>query len=227
MCGGGQFCTSQGVCQGMCQPSCSGKQCGPDGCSGQCGSCGFGMFCNSSGLCVTECNKSCSGKECGDDGCGGSCGDCGSGFSCVDGLCKSGCKPDCLNRECGPDKCGGTCGSCGFGDLCTVDGFCVSETEADSYTILNEDAWEAPAEDDASEEFGNGIGYSGYLCPQGQKLWYGKCIPTQQGADGPDVAGGCSAGASTSGSAIPLVLLLGLLLVIRRTLGSLSVSASL
>ncbi|MCA9592626.1 MAG: hypothetical protein KC776_04920, partial [Myxococcales bacterium] len=37
---------------GACTPQCGGKQCGPDGCSGSCGSCSGGTTCNASGQCV-------------------------------------------------------------------------------------------------------------------------------------------------------------------------------
>jgi len=35
-----------------CQPACAGKQCGPDGCDGECGTCSATEACTSSGLCV-------------------------------------------------------------------------------------------------------------------------------------------------------------------------------
>ncbi|MBN1773416.1 MAG: hypothetical protein JXB32_19295, partial [Deltaproteobacteria bacterium] len=57
-----------------CTPACTGRECGPDGCGGSCGSCPTGETCNSSGVCV--CTPSCTGRECGPDGCGGSCGSC-------------------------------------------------------------------------------------------------------------------------------------------------------
>jgi hypothetical protein len=37
---------------GTCAPSCSGKVCGSDGCSGSCGTCGSGLSCDASGQCV-------------------------------------------------------------------------------------------------------------------------------------------------------------------------------
>jgi hypothetical protein len=41
---------------GSCTASCTGKQCGDDGCGGSCGTCGTGSSCNSSGQCVaTSC----------------------------------------------------------------------------------------------------------------------------------------------------------------------------
>jgi hypothetical protein len=36
-----------------CIPSCGGKECGRDGCSGSCGTCSAGMFCNWDGICIS------------------------------------------------------------------------------------------------------------------------------------------------------------------------------
>lgn len=71
----------------LCAPSCAGKQCGPNGCGGSCGSCATppNTTCNASGQCV--CSPSCGGKSCGPDGCGGVCGSCGSGSYCASGNC--------------------------------------------------------------------------------------------------------------------------------------------
>jgi DNA-binding beta-propeller fold protein YncE/predicted outer membrane lipoprotein len=63
-----------------CTRSCSGKQCGSDGCGGSCGSCSGNRTCNGQGQCV--CNPNCRGKTCGDDGCGGSCGSCVASEEC-------------------------------------------------------------------------------------------------------------------------------------------------
>lgn len=60
----------------ICVPSCSGKECGPDGCGGVCGSCPKGYECLDY---KCKCIPSCAGKECGDNGCGGSCGTCPDG----------------------------------------------------------------------------------------------------------------------------------------------------
>ena len=40
------------ACLDTCQPSCEGKQCGPDGCGGQCGVCPPGLGCDAAGQCV-------------------------------------------------------------------------------------------------------------------------------------------------------------------------------
>jgi hypothetical protein len=83
-----------------CTPSCSGKQCGDDGCGGSCGTCSNGESCTF-GVCVSSCTPSCSGKECGDDGCGGSCGTCSYGKTCNSwGQCESS-QPSCTSSYCG------------------------------------------------------------------------------------------------------------------------------
>jgi hypothetical protein len=74
------------ICHNLdpCQPSCTGKSCGSDGCGGSCGSCGAGASCDSSGQCVS-CDSSCSG--CGYyNGCGAYCGCVGA---CCNGVCTS------------------------------------------------------------------------------------------------------------------------------------------
>ena len=85
--------------------SCTGKNCGDDGCGGSCGTCSDGAECNN-GIC---CTPNCSGKNCGDDGCGGSCGTCSDGDACINGIC---CTPNCSGKKCGDDGCGGSCGTC-------------------------------------------------------------------------------------------------------------------
>lgn len=74
-----------------CIPSCSGRDCGDDGCGGVCGTCGEGTACSPAGTCEpteTGCTPSCAGRQCGDDGCGGSCGACMSGELCQAGTCE-------------------------------------------------------------------------------------------------------------------------------------------
>jgi hypothetical protein len=75
----------------ICQPQCDGKECGPDGCGGQCGNCPeVAPACDSEGMCQFECTPDCGDKECGSDGCSGDCGECEAG-ECVDGLCSELC----------------------------------------------------------------------------------------------------------------------------------------
>ena len=79
---------SMGLCLSDCEPQCSGKQCGWDGCDGICGVCqGPQDLCIGSS-CV--CQPDCDGKVCGSDGCDGSCGSCSDGIACTDDLCIEG-----------------------------------------------------------------------------------------------------------------------------------------
>lgn len=125
-------------------PNCQGKNCGPDGCGGVCGTCPDGVACES-GLC--GCQPDCSAKSCGDDGCGGSCGscetlmECTAGGQCIcqftscSGLCcpegaachnEACCWPDCEGLECGDDGCGDNCGTCPASHTC-VNGQCLCQ----------------------------------------------------------------------------------------------------
>jgi hypothetical protein len=114
---------NQGTC---CVPDCDGKNCGDDGCGGECGAC--------AGECVDGvcCVPNCFLKECGDDGCGGVCGLCiGLEDTCAAGQCV--CVPDCVDKDCGSDGCGGNCGTCDDGlacshEVCGQDGQCVVDT---------------------------------------------------------------------------------------------------
>lgn len=68
---GPDCCSEQAVCweDACCEPLCEGKECGSDGCGGECGTCAAGEDCHE-GLC---CVPDCTGKVCGENGCGGSC----------------------------------------------------------------------------------------------------------------------------------------------------------
>jgi hypothetical protein len=103
-----------------CQASCSGKECGTDGCGGTCGECASPLLCVE-GACT--CVPLCESRECGEDGCGGSCGRCTGNRSCVEGLCQ--CTPDCQDRTCGDDGCGNSCGTCDDKSQCNETGQCV------------------------------------------------------------------------------------------------------
>ncbi len=129
-CGGGttSFWISQGSYKGLpkyscCVPNCSGKDCGNDGCGGECGKCSGQNVCEGS-KCV--CKPACDGKACGNDGCGGSCGECpGPQDACENNQCV--CKPACEGKACGDDGCGGQCGECpGPQDIC-VENQCVCQ----------------------------------------------------------------------------------------------------
>lgn len=97
-------CAELALC---CQPDCTEKDCGDDGCGGTCGTCAPGEVCGGDGLCE-PCTPACDGKQCGDDSCGGTCGDCDPGLTCAkDGTA-------CLD-----------CGACAPWEVCD-DGACAA-----------------------------------------------------------------------------------------------------
>lgn len=76
----------------VCQPDCSGKACGWDGCSGVCGYCSGTDVCEG-GICrACEWGKGCYEWTCWElDECYEPCAPCQSGYHCVTGW---GCEPD-------------------------------------------------------------------------------------------------------------------------------------
>lgn len=171
-----------------CVPACSGKNCGSDGCGGDCGTCIGGMVCNS-GKCENpeeeidlseeeKCTpKTCSGlkKSCGSysDGCGKqlSCGSCSGGEVCQDGKCVSTCKPkSCseMKMSCGSysDGCGGqvNCGGCSGGQYC-VNGSCQSVCETTTCSTIGKNCgWHS---DGCGELMNCGNCPSGQICQDG------------------------------------------------------------
>lgn len=124
-----------GAC--VCQPQCSGRQCGPDQCGGSCGGCMAGLTCDGAGQCV--CVPQCTGKQCGPDGCNGTCGTCTATQACsAAGQCV--CVPQCSGKVCGPDGCGGSCGTCGSGTLCNAAGQCQPCTPQCSGRVCGSDS---------------------------------------------------------------------------------------
>ena len=102
-----------------CTPDCAGKQCGPNGCSGSCGSCGVGKRCDARGRCV--CVPQCDGKTCGSDGCGAQCGSCRDVETCQEGSCM--------------------CAAPGPGDSCTSAAECCAYTELDERSCARGDGF--------------------------------------------------------------------------------------
>ncbi len=155
-----------------CVPLCAGKECGPDGCGGSCGTCPSGTVCEDY-HCKATCIPQCANKECGDDGCGGQCGVCPAGAVCQGGKCT--CVPQCAGKQCGPDGCGGQCGTCPQGTSCQ-NGKCVCVPQC------------------AGKQCGpDGCGGSCGTCPQGTSCQNGKCVCVPQCAGkqcGPDGCGG-------------------------------------
>ena len=127
--------------QGGCVPSCSGLECGDDGCGGSCGECGPAQSCEA-GTC-TDIELDCCAAH---DGTGcvvvGECQECVCGIddfccasqwddacagiaaaSCGD-ECGCECVPQCDGAVCGSDGCGGSCGECPEGQGC-ASGACI------------------------------------------------------------------------------------------------------
>jgi len=144
----GTCCGENGVCLqgGCCLPDCTGRECGTDGCDGECGTCPPHHECQSGscvyvpycgdGLCdpvetcdscPEDCDACCGngicqptfGEHCGN--CPGDCPCAGCGEACNNGNCEF---IACEGRGCGPDGCGGSCGSCPEHHDCQ-DGSCV------------------------------------------------------------------------------------------------------
>lgn len=120
--------TDTWVCEVGCTPSCTGKQCGDNGCGTPCGTCTLPDVCDASNQCV--CTPDCSGKQCGDDGCGGSCGTCNYG-TCNPNTGQCDCTTSCpspLDIDCDTtytedDGCGTPChvegSKCPYGQQCS------------------------------------------------------------------------------------------------------------
>ena len=118
----------------ICQPACEGKECGDDGCSGECGQCLQEEVCLEGACCVPDCGN----NECGEDGCGGSCGVCLGESACLAGVC---CSPECDVDDGNPctdascDPISGTCEQtdfflngwpCDDGNPCTDNEICIA-----------------------------------------------------------------------------------------------------
>jgi len=117
-------------CPGTCPPKCDGKECGPDGCGGECGLCSELESCEN-GQCKPVCEPQCEGLDCGPDGCGGVCGECQPGHSCEQGECVNPCASQCEGKSCGPDGCGGSCGACAPGMECEESVCVIGSMEPD------------------------------------------------------------------------------------------------
>jgi len=93
----------------ICIPSCTGKQCGDDGCGGSCGSCvqpPAASCIDASTLRHYASPGTCTVGQC--------------SYAPTDTLCPNGCQnalcvnctPSCGGKQCGDDGCGGSCGTC-------------------------------------------------------------------------------------------------------------------
>ncbi|NOZ01463.1 MAG: hypothetical protein GXP54_06185 [Deltaproteobacteria bacterium] len=148
-----------------CKSDCTGKECGPDGCSGTCGICPADSYCEDF-KCKTVCLPQCTGKECGTDGCGGVCGSCPDGFDCVGGLCN--CVPDCAGKVCGADGGGGTCGTCANS--------CTGDTDDPSLCVGGACMQVCCPYCDGKECGDDGCGGVCGFCPDGSGCEDGQCI---------------------------------------------------
>jgi len=127
-----------------CTPSCTGKNCGSDGCGGTCGTCGSGQTCSASGTCTTA---GCAHSICVTGGAlTASCDSCATKICAQDSFCCSSswdsnctaevdsiCDESCSRITCAHSACttGGaltaTCDTC-VGAICAQDSFCCSST---------------------------------------------------------------------------------------------------
>jgi hypothetical protein len=100
--GSNYTCNGSGQC--VCTPSCSGRQCGSDGCGGSCGSCSTGLAqCNGAGRCVLGLGTRCpdpSGYPCGTG-------------NCVDGVCCGAAACSTAQNPCSSCNTAQGAGSCG------------------------------------------------------------------------------------------------------------------
>ena len=110
-----------------CAQQCYGRECGPDGCGGNCGACPDTTDCSADGRCLAICSFDCGDRECGSACPGANCGECDAGLTCkLDGLCAAPCEDPCSETACGASTCGSvTCWTCKPGDVC-ADGSCVN-----------------------------------------------------------------------------------------------------
>jgi len=109
-----------------CVPDCEGKQCGEDGCGGNCG------YCNKppASICTDEANLRKYDAEgvCKEGGCEYSFSPVACPYGCAEGACKQ-CEPVCEGKQCGGDGCGGSCGECDHPPA-TI---CIDDTTVRSY----------------------------------------------------------------------------------------------
>ncbi|MCG3172708.1 MAG: hypothetical protein GMKNLPBB_00863 [Myxococcota bacterium] len=144
-CGGGEKCAGGRCIAFSCNPDCTGKTCGGDGCEGFCGHCFDNTFCSAASFrceekinCTDECAENstvCESifmvRKCvrGANGCAALAAPepCPEGQECQRNRCIPKDAPDpCLERECGPDGAGGNCGRCPERMACNRDGKCVN-----------------------------------------------------------------------------------------------------
>jgi len=83
-----------------CTPNCNGKNCGDDGCKGNCGGCQSGQTCGEDGKCSggSTCPTNCNGINCG-EGCSACPNSCPSDKPCTQGQCTDGPAENCYKNN--------------------------------------------------------------------------------------------------------------------------------
>ena len=149
--------------EAACQPSCTNRQCGDDGCGSSCGACSSNQTCRA-GSCVCvfqKCLEHC----------------CNQGETCGrDGGC---CAPTCGGRDCGDDGCGGTCGSCSAGTYCKNDRCQVPQIE-ELHPEATGSSWNYKASNPDRYNPSNlldGTGETGWCKDNGIKEWIHLTLP--------------------------------------------------
>jgi hypothetical protein len=115
-----------------CIPKCNGKNCGDDGCKGNCGTCPSEQTCGQDGKCSgTVCIPDCDGKNCGEiDNCNKPCqeGPCTEpGYTCISGKCNPNIPDTCYHKD--EDPFGNPPGACSQNRLQCCDNlqFCFNK----------------------------------------------------------------------------------------------------
>jgi len=129
------------LCTDVCVPQCEGKECGEDGCGGECACAGENEVCiDEQCICMPDCSCDGGGEIwcTTDDGCGGLCpglndecpgAPCDGADPCGDPQCP---EADCGSKECGPDGIGGSCGDCAPAEVC-FQGQCTDSCDDESF----------------------------------------------------------------------------------------------
>lgn len=105
-----------------CEPDCNNKDCGDNGCGGNCGICNHPPqnMCKDSETLIEYMPNG----ECIDNKCYYPYNEIKCQYGCKDNACQ-GCTPKCENKNCGPDGCGGVCPpSCSELQFCNPNGIC-------------------------------------------------------------------------------------------------------
>jgi hypothetical protein len=137
-------CLPSGTCE-ACVPACkntdgSAKECGPDGCGGQCGACTGTTNCDFNGMCIED---DCLGLECGTSPSGKVCGTCpcatcaADAVKCENGLCVA---EGTQASECGGNGCPQIwecLSNCGDGDQACVQN-CINSAPIEAQIAFND-----------------------------------------------------------------------------------------